>query len=169
MVSHDKYHMVVIGHFRVHLSLHFKARLSAKSLLWKSVSFIFKLELIIITKDSHLDSLWKRDWGTRKWPIGIFASPTLIHCFCRILFPRVPSVILSPVVKWKECESLWSFQSRLMWKDWVLHLKLQRCLMLRGKLSIESEARAASVRFHQSHVHWMKHLVRLYSNKLRLQ
>ena len=26
-------------------------------------SFILKLELIIITKISHLDSLWKRDWG----------------------------------------------------------------------------------------------------------
>ena len=40
---------------------HFKAR---RSLCYENqVSFILKLELIIITKVSHLDSLWKRDWG----------------------------------------------------------------------------------------------------------
>ena len=32
---------LTIGHFRVHLSLHFKARPSAKSLLWKSVFHSF--------------------------------------------------------------------------------------------------------------------------------
>ena len=58
-----------IGHIPVHLSLHFRARLSAKSLLWNQFSFILKLELIIITKVSHLDSLWKRLRGTRKWPL----------------------------------------------------------------------------------------------------
>ena len=42
-----------LGHFRVHLGLHFKARLSAKPLF----SFILKLELITITIISHLDSL----------------------------------------------------------------------------------------------------------------
>ena len=50
------------GHFRVHFSLHFKARLSAKTLLWKSVF----IHIEIGTnhhKISHLASLWKRDWG----------------------------------------------------------------------------------------------------------
>ena len=37
-------------------------------------SFILKLELIIITKVSHLDSLWKRDWG--ELGNGLFA----VHC-----------------------------------------------------------------------------------------
>ena len=43
----------IIGHVRVHLSLHFKARLSAKSRFF----FILKLELITMTQISHLDSL----------------------------------------------------------------------------------------------------------------
>ena len=51
-----------IGHFRVHLSLHLKTRLSVKS-YENHFSFILKLELITITKISHLDPLWKRDWG----------------------------------------------------------------------------------------------------------
>ena len=47
-----------------HLSLRFKARLSAKSLLWKSVFIHIEIETIfIITKVPHLDSLWRRDWG----------------------------------------------------------------------------------------------------------
>ena len=44
-------------HFRVHLSLHFKAMLSTKSLYENRFLFILKLELITITKISHLDSL----------------------------------------------------------------------------------------------------------------
>ena len=51
---------VLMDHFRVHLNLHFKSRLSAKSLYENQFSFIFKLELITIKK---LDSFWKRDWG----------------------------------------------------------------------------------------------------------
>ena len=50
-----------VGHFWVHLSLHFKVRLSLCH--ENQFSFILKLELIIITKISHLDSLWKRDYG----------------------------------------------------------------------------------------------------------
>ena len=73
----------VIGHFRVHLNLHFKARLSAKSLLWKSVLFILKLELITITKISHLDSLWKRDWG--ELGNGLLLSTVIWILLCHLL------------------------------------------------------------------------------------
>ena len=52
-----------IGHFWVHLSFHFKARLSAKSLLWKSVFIHIEIGTNYHNKNSHLDSLWKRDWG----------------------------------------------------------------------------------------------------------
>ena len=49
--------------------------------------FILKLELITITKISHLDSLWKRDWmKTRKWPISlVFASKPLTTVVTAIL------------------------------------------------------------------------------------
>ena len=61
-----------IRHFRVHLSLHFKARLSAKSCYENQFSFILKLELIIITKAFALRlALKERLRGTRKWPIVI--------------------------------------------------------------------------------------------------
>ena len=46
--------LVPIGHFLVHLGLHFKARLSAKS-YENQFSFILKLEPITIRKISHLD------------------------------------------------------------------------------------------------------------------
>ena len=54
--------LITIGHFRVRLSLHFKASLSAKSLLWKSV--------FIHNKDFALSVAlkWRLRW-TRKWPI----------------------------------------------------------------------------------------------------
>ena len=61
---------ITIGHFRVRLSLHFKASLSAKSLLWKSV-FIH----IVIGTNYHNKSfalrlaLRERLRRTRKWPI----------------------------------------------------------------------------------------------------
>ena len=51
-----------IGHFRIHFSLYLKASLSAMSLVRVSL-LILKLELITVTKISHLDSRWKlTDW-----------------------------------------------------------------------------------------------------------
>ena len=64
-----------IGHFRVHLSLHFKTRLSAKSLLWKSV--FIHIETGTNYHDKNFAprlALKERLRGTRKWPIQ---SP---HC-----------------------------------------------------------------------------------------
>ena len=59
-----------IGHFRVHLSLHFKARLSAKSLLWKSVFIHIKIETNYHNKNFALRlALKERLKGTRKWSI----------------------------------------------------------------------------------------------------
>ena len=59
-----------IGHFRVHLSLHFKARLSAKSLLWKSVFIHIEIGTNYHNKNFALRlALKERLKGTRKWPI----------------------------------------------------------------------------------------------------
>ena len=59
-----------IGHFRVHLSLHFKARLSAKSLLWKSVFIHIEIGTNYHDKNFALRlALKERLKGTRKWSI----------------------------------------------------------------------------------------------------
>ena len=59
-----------IGHFRVHLSLHFKARVSAKSLLRKSVFIHIEIETNYHNKNFALRlTLKERLNGTRKWPI----------------------------------------------------------------------------------------------------
>ena len=59
-----------IGHFRVHLSLHFKARLSAKSMLWKSVFIHIEIGTNYHNKNFALGlALKERLRGTRKWPI----------------------------------------------------------------------------------------------------
>ena len=60
----------LIGYFRVHLSLHFKARLSAKSLLWKSVFIHIEIGINYHNKSFALRlALKERLRGTRKWPI----------------------------------------------------------------------------------------------------
>ena len=60
----------IIGHFRVHLRLHFKARLSAKSLLWKSVFIHIEIASNNHNKNFALRlALKKRLRRTRKWPI----------------------------------------------------------------------------------------------------
>ena len=59
-----------IGHFRVHLSLHFKVRLSAKSLLWKSAFIHIEIGTNYHNKTFALRlALKERLRGTRKWPI----------------------------------------------------------------------------------------------------
>jgi len=60
----------LVGHFQVHLSLHFKARLSAKSSLWKSVFIHIEIRTNYQNKNFALRlALKKRQRGTRKWPI----------------------------------------------------------------------------------------------------
>ena len=59
-----------IGHFRVHLRLHFKARLIAKSLLWKSVFIYIEIGTNYHNKNFALRlALKERLRRTRKWPI----------------------------------------------------------------------------------------------------
>ena len=59
-----------IGHFRVHLSLHFKSRLSAKSLLWKSVFIHIEIATNYHNKNFGLRvALKERPKENRKWPI----------------------------------------------------------------------------------------------------
>ena len=55
--------MTTIGHFRVRLSLHFKARLSAKSLLWKSVFIHIEIGTNYHNKNFALRLALKRDLG----------------------------------------------------------------------------------------------------------
>ena len=58
------------SHFRVHLSLHFNARLSARSVLWKSVFIYIEIRTNYHNKDFALRlTLKERLRGTRKWPI----------------------------------------------------------------------------------------------------
>ena len=49
-----------IGHFRVHFSLCFKAKLSVRSLLWRSVFIYIETGANYPNKNF---ALWKRDWG----------------------------------------------------------------------------------------------------------
>ena len=51
-----------IGHFRVPKNLTFKARLSAKPLIWKWFLIMMQIKLIFTTKVSHLASFWKWDF-----------------------------------------------------------------------------------------------------------
>ena len=58
------------GHFRVHLSLHFKKRLIAKSLLWKSVFIHIEIGTDYHNKNFALRlALKERLTRIRKWPI----------------------------------------------------------------------------------------------------
>ena len=84
--SHESYtswNYTEIGHFRVHLSFHFKAKLSTKSLLWKSVF----IDIEIGTNDHKENfalspALKERLSGTRKWPIvSICTSIHEFHVF----------------------------------------------------------------------------------------
>ena len=57
-------------HFRVVASLCFKARLSAKLLVWKWLRILMQIKLIFTRKVLHLALLWKWEiFGTRKWPV----------------------------------------------------------------------------------------------------
>ena len=61
----------LIGHFRVRLSLHFKVRLSAKSLLWKSVFIHIEIGTNYHNKNfAPRLALKERLSGTQKWPIN---------------------------------------------------------------------------------------------------
>ena len=68
----DIWNVSYIGHFPVHLSLHFKARLSATSLLWKSVFIHNEIGTNYHNKNFALRlALKERLRGTRKWPIEL--------------------------------------------------------------------------------------------------
>ena len=78
-----------IGHFRVHASLHFKVRLSAKSLLWKSVFIHIEIGTNYHNKNFALRlALKERLKGTRKWPINIKSCYSINHFCC--LQPQQP-------------------------------------------------------------------------------
>ena len=76
-------YLSLIGHFRVPKNLTFKARLSAKPLLWKWVLIMMQIKLIFTTKVSHLASFWKRDFlelGNGLLSHCDFCSPTRRFC-----------------------------------------------------------------------------------------
>ena len=97
-----------IGHFRVHLSLHFKARLSAKSLLWKSVFINIEIGTSYHNKNFALRlALKERLKRTRKWPIRwpLSEHPTLVA----LLYCHHSSPFSSPFARWDFNESLCPF------------------------------------------------------------
>ena len=61
-----------IGHFRVPKNLTFKARLSAKPLIWKWFLTMMQIKLIFTTKVSHLTSFWK--WVFLELGNGLLAN-----------------------------------------------------------------------------------------------
>ena len=61
-----------IGHFRVPKNLTFKARLSAKPLIWKWFLIMMQIKLIFTTKVSHLASFWK--WDLLELGNGLFTA-----------------------------------------------------------------------------------------------
>ena len=63
--------VILKGHFRVPKNLTFKARLSAKPLIWKWVLIMMQIKLIFTTKVSHLASFW--EWDFLELGSGLFA------------------------------------------------------------------------------------------------
>ena len=63
-----------IGHFRVPKNLTFKARLSAKPLIWKWFLIMMQIKLIFTTKVSHLASFW--EWDFLELGNGLFTTLT---------------------------------------------------------------------------------------------
>ena len=59
-----------IGLFRVPKNLTFKAKLSAKPLIWKWFLIMMQIKLIFTTKVSHLASFWK--WDFMELRNGVF-------------------------------------------------------------------------------------------------
>ena len=86
-------------------------------------SFIFKLELIIKTKVSLLDSLWKRLRGTQKWPIydwllNLTLAGTMLVSFLKPCTVTVFITIDSCFVPRCRCQA--SFFSSLSSFFWML-------------------------------------------------
>jgi len=70
LATKNNYNKKRTGDFRVHLNLHFKSRLSAKSLLWKSVFIHIEIGTIYHKNFALTFALKERLGGTRKWPIA---------------------------------------------------------------------------------------------------
>ena len=94
MISHVlfvqlKSHHKIIGHFRVPKNLTFKARLSAKPLIWKWFLIMIQIKLIFTTKVSHLASFW--EWDFLELGNGLLESRSNVELcwvgpFCFVLF-----------------------------------------------------------------------------------
>ena len=99
---------ITIGHFRVRLSLHFKASLSAKSLLWKSVFIHIEIGTSYHNNSFALRlALKERLRRTRKWPIlykqipfkGFFSTAVRWNCVPRFewsIRSLEPHLIMAP-------------------------------------------------------------------------
>ena len=86
-------------------------------------SFILKVELIAITKISHLDSLWKRDWGEveRAYWFGVslnFNSPQRETCL-QILHTSVMWTCIFEFIGWlRICRSFWDTRRSRTWGNY---------------------------------------------------
>ena len=98
MLDQSSNELCPIGHFRVHHILHFKVRLSAKSLLWKSVFIHIEIRTSYHDKNFALRlALKERLRGTRERPIvRLFSSWTVIYLDTDCLNLRVFQAITMP-------------------------------------------------------------------------
>ena len=76
--------VTLIGHFRVPKNLTFKARLSAKPLIWKWFLIMMQIKLIFTTKVSHLASFWK--WDFLELGNGLFNVLCVWDDYCHCYF-----------------------------------------------------------------------------------
>ena len=85
----------VIGHFRNHFSLGQRESTKYEIFVYEyRFSFIFHLELIILTNILLLDSLWKRDW-TWKWSTLSFFRNKNLPRMLRLRFPKIFNLLES--------------------------------------------------------------------------
>ena len=95
---------ISIGHFRVPKNLTFKARLSAKPLIWKWFLIMMQIKLFFTTKVSHLASFWKRDFlelGNGLFPYPLRKSWDSFI----VIYWHLPD-ILSYLLEWVELHGI---------------------------------------------------------------
>ena len=101
------FYSLEIGHFRVPKNLTFKARLSAKPLIWKWFLIMMQIKLIFTTKVSHLTSFWK-------WDFLELGNGLLFPCHSLCITFLLLSILLTILsIQWCTCYEFLSFAKRL--------------------------------------------------------
>ena len=122
--------MLTVGHFWVAPSLCFKARLSAKPLIWKRFCNLMQLKLIFTRKVLHLASF-------RKWtffPAKRFRSSDLSQDedeFEVITLPNLPGWCWNRTRRlfsdssWKKKSSVYVLRAKLIATAWISYREVQ--------------------------------------------